>query len=767
MNPTHQVNSDPNHPDEVQTTTFSPSTTTTTGPDGTVTQIYHDDPTSTTSPSRNTPSQHVSPMPSAQQTPPQVDSHALRPPPHSRDFATVPQSNLLQPEPARPQRSRRPSIRIRRMESGASLNRQPSNTAQTPAQSVAQLEHIPSDGSGGRIRSRSEPQRPSMELIGGPRNIAPAMECLREEEPHTSQPHPAYVPEYGIHRTQTAPDFQDDWAQREGIPPENLHAARHANQHWGGIRSATRGFFGGFNRRPQVDYPDNAVNENSVQLGEYGPEIVDYLDVVDPEVSTLTTLTNVQNSLFVPDLGGWLNRRPTYTVTRPAPGPPYQEPEPEGLPTISTEDISKMTTAERTQTRDTISSTLTDSRYAVLPHGMSLDGWGPGEKEELNDHVRHMLHSRRSRLKRSMKGFGQYVKRPLGFLVTLYATLITLFGLAWVLFLIGWIYLGDRQLYVVHIIDSVLVALFAVVGDGLAPFRAVDTYHMIFIAKYGHKTWELRNKRGLPELKNKNDFPTRQIGEPKPEPKPIDPNDDAAIADQKFKEQRHCDEREKPVEEAESTPRRDSDTDVENDAASIKTDLSSWEYTVLTPKEQQRLSHHQKKFARSHTFYKPHETPTHYAFPLRYLIAIVVLLDCHSLLQISLGACTWGIYYKVRPVAITTVILCFSIACNITAGVLISIGDRKTRKKDVRELLKRQKLTGEAVKVIEKKKEKERRRGESMDVERRGKSLDFGRRGKSVEVGRRGKSMDVRRKGEMSWDVEKSDGERVGAYEGT
>ena len=31
--------------------------------------------------------------------------------------------------------------------------------------------------------------------------------------------------------------------------------------------------------------------------------------------------------------------------------------------------------------------------------------------DELNDHVRHMLHSRRSKFKRSMKGFGQYVRK--------------------------------------------------------------------------------------------------------------------------------------------------------------------------------------------------------------------------------------------------------------------------------------------------------------------------------------------------------------------
>lgn len=132
-----------------------------------------------------------------------------------------------------------------------------------------------------------------------------------------------------------------------------------------------------------------------------------------------------------------------------------------------------------------------------------------------------------------------------------------------------------------------------------------------------------------------------------------------------------------------------------------------WEFTVLTPKQQARLEHHQEKFCKSHSFYRPHETETHYAFPLRLLIAVVVLLDCHSLLQISLGACTWGIYYKVRPFALTTVILCCSITCNATAGLLIMIGDRRTRKKDVLERMNRQELTEEAMHHLEKKKDRE------------------------------------------------------------
>lgn len=134
--------------------------------------------------------------------------------------------------------------------------------------------------------------------------------------------------------------------------------------------------------------------------------------VPDPEVSTLSTLTNVQNSLFVPDLGSWLNRRPTYTLTPRVSNLNFRptelnktedktmEEEREGIPELS-----------RTYSLDTINSRLDESRFAVLPHGVSLEGWTEAEKQELNDHVRHLLHSRREGFKRSMKGFGQYVRR--------------------------------------------------------------------------------------------------------------------------------------------------------------------------------------------------------------------------------------------------------------------------------------------------------------------------------------------------------------------
>ncbi|ESZ92496.1 hypothetical protein SBOR_7121 [Sclerotinia borealis F-4128] len=447
---------------------------------------------------------------------------------------------------------------------------------------------------------------------------------------------------------------------------------------------------GGNNMANEVPIPLQRSHTQSEAIpnvqGEYDTDLVDFLDLVDPEISTLTSLTNIQNSLFIPSLGNLFNRNPTYNLTRndlarrPTNDlsrrptnlteiPIAEDPEPQGE--------SKQTFPRperprpRPQRQDTGAFTLTESishpdeevpHYAIVPEGINLEGWSPADKEELNDHVRHLLHSRREGFKRNMKGFGQYVRKPLGFFVTLYAVLITLFGLAWVLFLIGWVNVGSKRLYVINIIDNVLVALFAIMGDGLAPFRVIDTYHMIFIAHYHHLTWRLRKENALPKLEDHNDLPA------------ILPED-------------------------------------------IEDQIVEDEVSVLNPAQQKKLQHHQKKFNRSHTFYKPHETTTHHAFPLRLLVAIVVLLDCHSLLQIALGTCTWAISYKTRPFALTTVILCCSITVNITAGVLISVGDHRTRKKDVLEKMFKQDLTKEAIHKMEKMREKEKERNGEQEAE--------------------------------------------------
>ncbi|RSL46326.1 hypothetical protein CEP53_010381 [Fusarium sp. AF-6] len=499
--------------------------------------------------------------------------------------------------------------------------------------------------------------------------------------------------------------------------PDQTHPPRESDVDMSRLQRArkmSRMFWPGHRRQGDQK---QAMRPQTAEEEEYAQELVDWLDVIDPEVQTLSTLTNVQNSLFVPDLGNWINRRPTYALSR-------HEPEQDWAREAILEERRREAAREAReaaaeaaqmvaepppmQRSSTITSRLTESHYAALPHGATLDGWSAREKAELDDHVRHMLHSRRARFKRSLKGFGQYVRRPLGFFVTLYATLITLFGLAWVLFLIGWIYVGEKQVYAIHIIDSVLVALFAIMGDGLAPFRAVDTYHMFFIARYSRMIRRAeKGKKPRTKLKKKN-VPPEIRNSPEYETNGRITGYQARVLLEAEAYDPENDRQDGSMNNLDSSKENDQMVDLEN----AKSPNPESDMPALTYAQLKSLQHHQKKMAKSHSFYKPQETFTHHAFPLSYLIAIVILLDCHSCLQISLGACTWGIDYHTRPFALTTVILCVSITCNITAGLLISRGDRKTRKKDVWELLNRQELTEDAIKHMEEKKKKEQEKEE-------------------------------------------------------
>ncbi|KAJ5099846.1 Protein of unknown function DUF2985 [Penicillium argentinense] len=591
----------------------------------------------------------------------------------TESISVRPPLTTLRPRaPSSSGRARRPSIRLSRLSSVSSFeNEAQSQQAQPETQPGPSVSRYPfpevtspvaeEDESAhtGRRRSSSEP-RPGrwsspppdvLSRVATPGRMMPLKEESSRQSPMSPRP--------GASENQgAAPDAASELA----VPPPVTQPGR--------LRRTSQAALNRFSRNRAstvTGAPPTLKNteDDENRPNEYGSHVVDVLDVIDPEVSALSTLTNVQNSLFVPNLGGFVNRMPTYTITRP---PPSDEEQATSTDEDQSESdkLKERPTLEQLRPFTSMSSVLVGPRYAVLPEGHELEGWTREDFMELNDHVRHMLHSRRSKFKRAMKGFGQYVSKPLGFLITLYATLITLFGLAWVLFLIGWINVGGKQLQVINIIDNILVGLFAIMGDGLAPFRAVDTYHMIFIAHYTHLTWKIRRKRQLPKLKDKNDLPSQ----------------------------------------------REKDIDVEFGDTSKE---DEHEFSVLDPRQQLRLMHHQNKFAKSHTFYKPHETFTHHAFPLRILIAIVVLLDCHSLLQMALGACTWSMEDPgERPFALTTVILCCSITCNISGGVLIMIGDRRTRKKEIVERLFRQQLTEEAMRKMEKRKVKEERRSMQM-----------------------------------------------------
>ncbi|KAL8278272.1 hypothetical protein RQP46_009304 [Phenoliferia psychrophenolica] len=441
-------------------------------------------------------------------------------------------------------------------------------------------------------------------------------------------------------------------------------------------------------RTPSVrlSYRDEAEpNSNSIYRRARAATVIDLLDVIDPEVGTLTTLSDVQNSLFVPDLGRWVDRTRYLRLTKPPstevladgspsssssstppplPGSPLKAPatipEEEGR---SPEDDAELAIAHEAHDGPDCPECphiIARGKYLVMPEGLvDWEHWDDKDKEELDDYVRHLLHSKKWKARRTWQGFKQYFKTPLGAFVTIYASLLTFWGAAWVLFIIGWLNAGNRQAYFVEICDQVLTALFCVVGIGLAPFRAVDTYHMIFIAKYHRKTLRLYKERGAPPLPDENDLPS-------------------------------------------PTAARDNPSNAEEGLKRAP---------VLTVKEQATFIYHQTRFSRSHTFYRPHETFTHKAFPLDLLIVVVCLLDFHSIFQIALGSTTWSIsYHHDYKKILTSIILSFSISCNISAGLVILVGNRRTRKEEVvRELLHKA-VTEEAVRRRLHHEEKERKR---------------------------------------------------------
>jgi len=303
--------------------------------------------------------------------------------------------------------------------------------------------------------------------------------------------------------------------------------------------------------------------------------------------------------------------------------------------------------------------------HFVLPDGLvDWDQWTPAERAELDDYVRHLLHSRKWKLRRTWRGFRQYVKTPLGAFVTIYASLLTFWGAAWVLFIIGWLPSGGRQAYFQEICDEILTALFCVVGIGLAPFRTVDTYHMIFIEKYHRKTLRLYREMGAPPLPDENDLP--------------DP----------------LRRRQRPGQLEKQVDRLPDMQGAANGSGEVVL-----RKPVLSVQEQATFLYHQQRFAKSHTFYRPHETATHKAFPHDLLVVVVCLLDFHSIFQIALGSATWSIsYHHTYKHILTAIILSFSICFNITAGLVITVGNRRTRKTEVLEERLKKAVTEEAVK---------------------------------------------------------------------
>ncbi|EPQ28066.1 uncharacterized protein PFL1_04393 [Pseudozyma flocculosa PF-1] len=331
------------------------------------------------------------------------------------------------------------------------------------------------------------------------------------------------------------PRQQDDGTARSGRPLTFGQGSRAGVYGEGeGDVEAQRG------RESDDDDDDGAAGEmpttdsstpNSSSSDMHEDEVVDYLDVVDPEISTVTTLQNVGNSIFFPPIPMLYSRRPTINLPSGAPRRPSIS------RTQTAPDVSPSQEARRGSDPYALGGPLAPQRSSLrrntLTRMSSLMSFGAGkpaapevsdeekrkhisewadmdeaERNELDEHV-EMLLTKKAKFKRAMRGFGKYVRTPMGFILTLYGFLITFWGIAICLFIFKWIDVGDsnRQRYWIEICDQILCALFAAVGLGFAPFRAVDTYRMVQIVHYHRLTYKRRKELNLPKLKDKNELP--------------------------------------------------------------------------------------------------------------------------------------------------------------------------------------------------------------------------------------------------------------------
>lgn len=531
------------------------------------------------------------------------------------------------------------------------------------------------------------------------------------------------------------------------------------------------------NSEAQDTHTQSSTKNGDVAL--HSDELVDYLDVLDPAVGLFNTLQDYGNSAMLPNLPWLYSRRPTLRLNQvfsPEARDEIQSPEspispesrrgsdavnsmdsmsptckpvsdgnictipmPEMLPATFYSGEEERPTSENSSGNSIDESFKEDEHLAEYrntddPHTERYWQMDKEERLELEAHVRYLL-TRKSKTKRMLRGFWNFVRTPMGFILTTYISLIASWGIVIFLLIVNWVHVEPyhRRRVWIEVCDQVLCALFVLRGVGFMPFRVVDTYRMAHIAHFHFLTYKRRKLLNLPRLKNENELPryTRERLEnatkhddENPAPSPVeadmellDPSRDLeAIGVKNAHHVRtkpyHFEQLLQPLPGQPNTVEL-SIEEIEKArltrAPSIQSmvDKETHEVSVLTPSEQAQLQHHQHSFHSSHTFYRYRETATHRPFPLWLMMTIVILLDIYSMLQACLAGTTWGIRYERRPTVLTATIISCSLSCNAIAGILIWQGGNRTRKTEVVKNRVKLAIEEQAIQRMERKRKKQ------------------------------------------------------------
>ena len=184
---------------------------------------------------------------------------------------------------------------------------------------------------------------------------------------------------------------------------------------------------------------------SAARADAYDNDIADLLDALDPEVQMLNTLGDIQNTWFIPHTGLFdrtrkvnLTKPPSTsqlaplepidgsTDTSPASSSPVldSEKKEEGkdgksLPAVpappsaaeAAGEVVGPSTAIEMKGEKVGTATVHRGEYFVVSSKLvDMSGWTEQEKADLDDYVRHLLHSRKERLNRKWRAFGKYVR---------------------------------------------------------------------------------------------------------------------------------------------------------------------------------------------------------------------------------------------------------------------------------------------------------------------------------------------------------------------
>ncbi|KAH8999236.1 hypothetical protein EDB92DRAFT_1833147 [Lactarius akahatsu] len=189
-------------------------------------------------------------------------------------------------------------------------------------------------------------------------------------------------------------------------------------------------------------------------------DVVDHLDVIDPQVATVATLTNTANAILLPPFS-FYSRKPVVVLPRSA--------------------------------RD-------QDLEGASVHTASTD--------ELDRHVHDVL-KRKQKFRRVMKGVWAFLQTLFAF--GIYGFLVVFWGSAIVFFLAKWIVPGNTTTrdFWVEVCEQIENGGGYFVSRALAfiPWRIIDTYRIVKIWYFKRRTRNLRRKAGLPDLYDKDDLP--------------------------------------------------------------------------------------------------------------------------------------------------------------------------------------------------------------------------------------------------------------------